>query len=85
MIKPVCSSLIPRAMQAAVSWYGNEATNLSQTGSTSVNGSVKEPRLVLVQFLVGMDLAHCSPYLNICIVSLGLQPLLMDLGADENT
>ena len=72
-------------MQVTVSWSGNEATNLSQKGSTSVNGSVKEPRLVLVQFLVGMDLTYCSPYLNICVVSLGLQPLLMDLGVDENT
>ena len=52
---------------------------------TSVNGSVEEPRLVLVQFLVAMDLTHCSSYLNVCIVSLGLQSLLMDLGAQENT
>lgn len=52
---------------------------------TSVNGSVKEPRLVLVQFLVAMDLTHCSSYLNVSIVSLGLQPLLMDLRAKENT
>lgn len=74
-----------------VNWSGSETTNLPNMNikvggvGTSVNGSVEEPRLVLVQFLVAMDLTHCSSYLNVCIVSLGLQPLLMDLGAQENT
>lgn len=75
-----------------ISWSGSETTNLPNMyikvggggGGTSVNGSVEEPRLVLVQFLVSVDLTHCSSYLNISIVSLGLQPLLMDLGAQEN-